>query len=420
MELTARRLTDIYICLMLAAFPLWTGFEGYTGITRAKFLFFAALTGLWLAALALCALKYRSRLRRPRGFALCVLAFMAAACLSAAFSGNFHHALLGGNRYDGLVTLLLYGCIALGVSRWGQRLGLYVNLIALAAGLCALVCFLQLLRVNVLGLFPEGLDFYDAGTRYSGEFLGTIGNTNLLAGWFCLVIPLLTLSALRAKGVRRWLLLLPAAGCLALLIVIDAQSGLAGCLGCLLIVSPYYVNYAGRRKAALALGVAILALCIASFASVYLWPPEGGTLWELSEILHGRAQDGFGSSRVAIWPGGASALCGASAARRRAGQLRPALGAGLLPLRARDGADAHNARGQRSLRAAGLSREPRPSRLCGLGGADRRCAPALAARGWAGIRRGARLLPCTEPFRAGALPRGAYSLGIHGAYLLQN
>ena len=264
MELTARRLTDIYICLMLAAFPLWTGFEGYTGITRAKFLFFAALTGLWLAALALCALKYRARLRRPRGFALCVLAFMAAACLSAAFSGNFRHALLGGNRYDGLVTLLLYGCIALGVSRWGQRLGLYVNLIALAAGLCALVCFLQLLRVNVLGLFPEGLDFYDAGTRYSGEFLGTIGNTNLLAGWFCLVIPLLTLSALRAKGVRRWLLLLPAAGCLAL-------------------------------------RVAILALCIASFASVYLWPPDGGTLWELSEILHGRAQDGFGSSRVAIW-----------------------------------------------------------------------------------------------------------------------
>ena len=71
MELTARRLTDIYICLMLAAFPLWTGFEGYTGITRAKFLFLAALTGLWLAALALCALKYRARLRRPAG--LCAL-----------------------------------------------------------------------------------------------------------------------------------------------------------------------------------------------------------------------------------------------------------------------------------------------------------------------------------------------------------
>ncbi len=87
MELRARRLTDIYICLMLAAFPLWTGFEGYIGITRAKFLFFAALTGLWLAALALCALKYRARLRRPRGFALCVLAFMAAVCLWQRFPG---------------------------------------------------------------------------------------------------------------------------------------------------------------------------------------------------------------------------------------------------------------------------------------------------------------------------------------------
>lgn len=301
MELRARRLTDIYICLMLAAFPLWTGLGGYGDITRSKFLFFAALTGLWLAALAFCALKYRARPRRPRGFALCVLAFMAAACLSAAFSGNFRHALLGGNRYDGLITLLLYGCIALGVSRWGRMRERYVNLTALAAGLCALVCLLQLLRVNVLSLFPEGLDFYDAGTRYSGEFLGTIGNTNLLAGWFCLVIPLLALSALRAKGARRWLLLLPAAGCLALLIVIRAQSGLAGCLGCLLIVSPYYVNYVGRRRAALALAAAILALCLAALAAVYFWPPENGTLWELSEILHGRAQDGFGSSRVAIW-----------------------------------------------------------------------------------------------------------------------
>ena len=44
MELRARRLTDIYICLMLAAFPLWTGFEGYTGITRV-----ISITRCWAA-----------------------------------------------------------------------------------------------------------------------------------------------------------------------------------------------------------------------------------------------------------------------------------------------------------------------------------------------------------------------------------
>lgn len=117
------------------------------------------------------------------------LAFMAAACLSALFSKNIQYSILGSNRCDGLVTLLLYGGIALGVSRWGEFKERYVNLSALAAGLCAVVCILQLCRVNVLGLFPEGLDFYDAGTRYTGEFLGTMGNTNVLAAWFCLVIP---------------------------------------------------------------------------------------------------------------------------------------------------------------------------------------------------------------------------------------
>lgn len=301
MEKSARWLTDKYICLMLLVFPLWTGFEGYGDITWAKFLFFAALTTLWLAALLLCALKYRRRPRRPGAFELCVLAFMAAACLSSALSGRFAYTLLGSNRRDGLVTLLLYGCAALGVSRWGRPRERYVNLTALVSGLCCLVGVLQLLRVNALGLFPEGLDFYDSGTRYTGEFLGTIGNTNLLSAYFCLTIPLLALSALRSRGARRWLLLLPAAGCLALLIIIRAESGLVGCLGCALAVSPYYVNYTGRKRAARVLIYCLVVLVILCLLFIYLAPPEGGTLWELSEILHGRAQDGFGSSRVAIW-----------------------------------------------------------------------------------------------------------------------
>lgn len=301
MEKSARWLTDKFIYLMLFALPLWTGLEGYADITRSKFLLFAALTALWLAALAVCAVKYRWRPARPGAFALWALAFMAAVCLSTLCSGRISYCLLGSARRDGAVTLLLYGAIALGVSRWGEMRERYVNLTALAAALCCLVAILQLFRVNVLGLFPEGLSFYDAGTRYTGEFLGTIGNTNLLAAWFCLVIPLLSVSALRSRGARRWLLLLPAAACLALLIVIRAESGLVGCLGCAIVVAPYYVNYTGRKRAARILICCLVALVVLGILLIYFAPPGGGTLWELSEILHGRAQDGFGSSRVAIW-----------------------------------------------------------------------------------------------------------------------
>lgn len=301
MENSARWLTDKFICLMLLALPLWPGLEGYSDITGAKFRLFAALTLVWLAALGVCAVKYRWRPSRPGAFAAWALAFMAAVCLSTLCSGRIGYCLLGSARRDGAVTLLLYGCIALGVSRWGEMRERYVNLTALAAALCCAVAVLQLFRVNVLGLYPEGLSFYDAGTRYTGEFLGTMGNTNLLAAWFCLVIPLLTVSALRSRGARRWLLLLPAAACLALLFAIKAESGLVGCLGCAVVTVPYYVNYTGRKRAARLLICCLAGLAILAIIIIYLAPPGGGMLWELSEILHGRAQDGFGSSRVAIW-----------------------------------------------------------------------------------------------------------------------
>ena len=100
MEKKARWLTDKYICLMLLVFPLWTGFDGYGSITRPKFLFFAAATGLWLAALLFCALFCRYRPAKPDAFRLCALGFMAAACLSAALSEDLQYCLLGSNRYE--------------------------------------------------------------------------------------------------------------------------------------------------------------------------------------------------------------------------------------------------------------------------------------------------------------------------------
>lgn len=123
MENSARWLTDKFICLMLLALPLWPGLEGYSDITGAKFRLFAALTLVWLAALGVCAVKYRWRPARPRRFRRLGVAFMAAVCLSTLCSGRIGYCLLGSARRDGAVTLLLYGAIALGVSRWGEMPG---------------------------------------------------------------------------------------------------------------------------------------------------------------------------------------------------------------------------------------------------------------------------------------------------------
>lgn len=298
----ARWLTDKYISLMLLVFPLWTGTEGYAAITRGKFLFFAVLSALYLALLLPCALLVGEKPRRARLPQWFALAFMAAACLSAALSPYGRAVILGASRYDGLLTLLLYGGIFLGVSAFGEWKKYYVYLLAASASICSLVAIPQLLGGNPFGLYPGELTYFDANVRYTGEFLGTIGNTNLLAAFYCLCIPLFIWHALTHRALRDRLVLAAAALCLGVLIASRVASGAVALAAAAVVLMPYYVNYTShsRKKALIAAGC-MAALCLAALAAVYAYGGNSGTLHELSQLLHGHVEDSYGSSRVAIW-----------------------------------------------------------------------------------------------------------------------
>ena len=298
----ARWLTDKYISLMLLVFPLWTGTEGYAAITRGKFLFFAVLSALYLALLLPCALLVGEKPRRARLPQWFALAFMAAACLSAALSPYGRAVILGASRYDGLLTLLLYGGIFLGVSAFGEWKKYYVYLLAASASICSLVAIPQLLGGNPFGLYPGELTYFDANVRYTGEFLGTIGNTNLLAAFYCLCIPLFTGHALTNRKMADRLMLLPAALCAGVLIGSRVASGLVALAAAAVVLIPYYVNYIHKNKRlTLAVSASMAALCVLALAAVYFYGGGSGTLHELSEVLHGHVEDSYGSSRVGIW-----------------------------------------------------------------------------------------------------------------------
>ena len=298
----ARWLTDKYISLMLLVFPLWTGTEGYAAITRGKFLFFAVLSALYLALLLPCALLVGEKPRRARLPQWFALAFMAAACLSAALSPYGRAVILGASRYDGLLTLLLYGGIFLGVSAFGEWKKYYVYLLAASASICSLVAIPQLLGGNPFGLYPGELTYFDANVRYTGEFLGTIGNTNLLAAFYCLCIPLFIWHALTHRALCDRLVLAAAALCLGVLIASRVASGAVALAAAAVVLIPYYVNFTShsRKKALIAAGC-LAALCLAALAAVYFYGGGSGTLHELSQLLHGHVEDSYGSSRVAIW-----------------------------------------------------------------------------------------------------------------------
>lgn len=299
MNSSARKLTDKYIIAMLLLFPLWTGLEGYADITRWKFTFFAVFTGIWVALLIFFAVRERARPRCPKAFALLGAAFAVWAAVSALASG-FGSRLLLGWHYDGLLPMLLYLAAALGVASYGEWHDYYVNLLAVSVTLCCAVALMQLAGLNPLRLYPDGLDYYDSGVKYSGSFLGTMGNTNVLGSFLCLTCPLFAYTALQRRGRSLWLLA-PAALSAAVLALSRSEAGLVGALAALLLGVVYYVNQLGRRRAALMLLAAEAAAVCVFLAFVYFSPPEGGTLYELGELLHGRVRDSFGSSRVAVW-----------------------------------------------------------------------------------------------------------------------
>lgn len=361
-----RKVTDIYIFIMLSVFPLFTGFIGYAGITDAKFFFFSAATILWFAAIIFFCIQDRVALQalKPNTpTSKLILVYGALCCISAFCSPYFPETLLGAGRWDGLVTLLLYLLIFIGVQTFGELRAAHLYAMSSALLICTVIAFLQLIGLDPLDLFPRDLTYYDANIHYSGEFLGTIGNVDLLAGFLCLSVPLFSVAYITDKRHRP--LLIPAAAGMFLLLVSRVAGGLVGILACVVFSAPVLLINRERPVRAMhaiaALSLAaflafalhfspgriqficgaaaycalatsivtmllsillrrckrlpeltpetytrtflflVLIAVIVSVCVIYFWSGTSGTIYEISRILHGEIQDSFGSSRIRIW-----------------------------------------------------------------------------------------------------------------------
>jgi len=287
-------ITDLYCITLLFLFLLFPGFSGYLNITLSKYYFLLIATGLWLLALLaarICGVKRRLHPSAPQWAALI---FLAVSVLSTLCSPNFFGSLIGTGRFDGLLTTLLYCVIFLGVSLFTRPKPVHAYAFGCAVTLCCFLAVLQLLGKNPLGLYPSDLRWQDAGIRYSGAYLGTIGNTNLLDAVLALSIPLCICEVLR----RRWWFLLPLL--LSVPIVIWAGgSGLHFAL-CGFVCAALLLLPRRRSVRFFCIGL-IAAMLVIALAVLWFWKGESGTVYELSQMLHGRFEDSFGSSRIMIW-----------------------------------------------------------------------------------------------------------------------
>ena len=300
----ARWVTDKYILVMLGLFPLYCGvrLHAYTGITAAKFRFFLIATLAWLAAalvlLVLAAARGERLSPKLRPAHLAMGAFLGFGALSAAFSEYGAVCLMGAGRYDGYLITVLYVLVFFGVSLLASPRPRYAWALGLSVTVCCVIAALQLFGHDPFRLYPEGMNYYDKYERMNAAFLGTIGNAGLLAAYLTLSAPLLAVFAVLSDRSVDSVLLLPAALAVAILALCDVDAGVVALLGCALVTVPVVLR---KRCAARTAGLVSGGLVLAGLAGAWFWPGTSGTVWELSQVLHGHLSDEFGSHRGQIW-----------------------------------------------------------------------------------------------------------------------
>lgn len=128
--------------------------------------------------------------------------------------------------------------------------------------LCCLLALWQLAGGNPLGLYPKGLAYSDAGTAYSGAYLGTIGNTDLLAAVMCVAVPAFFYGAWK---LRRCWLLVPLTLCVTVSVRMNVSAGLLGTAAGLVLPLPLALDEKKRRAATIIIGGVLLAAFLAVF-----------------------------------------------------------------------------------------------------------------------------------------------------------
>ena len=304
------KLTNAYLAMLLGVYLIYPGLGGYQSITAQKWQMYLVLTGAYIFLMALLSAELfivggkslkllregKESLGLPQKL---VLGYLAVTVISTLLSDYRSVAVWGSGRCEGLLTIALYCLSFLLASIFVRPKQWMLWLFAAAVSVNCILAMIQFTGCNPLQLYPEGMNYYDAYTRYSGEFLGTVGNVDILSAVLSLSIPAFAAAIFRMKGRTRFLFFVPLALSLAVLAKAFVAGGILGVSGALLLSVPVLLNGKKPRRCAWLIVAGIL---LTAAVSVYfLGGRMGGFLYEASELMHGRWSDDFGSGRLYIW-----------------------------------------------------------------------------------------------------------------------
>jgi len=274
-----------------------------------------------------------------------LLLFLTFTVLSSMLSG-YEGTLVGAFRREGALTVAIYVISCLFLSKHCSPKRWMLFLIGASVCLFCILCFVQIAGQNPFLLYPAGYNYYGANIYYSGEYLGTIGNTGQCAAFLSIAAGVLAMSIIKFDFKSKWLLSVPLFMAVFLMSEMNVEAGQAALgLGLLLMLPVAATDQKSLANTLFVIAITILAFSLQLFAAaivagalgvavakanalariptrwyrvsavavvlsalciafLFLWFYSGdksGMLYEASEALHGRWDDSFGTWRIFIW-----------------------------------------------------------------------------------------------------------------------
>lgn len=300
-------LSNLYAVLLPVLLSLSFSRSGYYVVSPVKFAVFYWSSGIYLGLLALLGViallrsllqkKRPGRLPRLTVMQIAALSYLAFSVLSAALSPYGTEVWTGFGRWGGAAQIIVCCVCFVCVSFFAKPNRLMIYAFGGAILFYGVICVWQVCGGNPFGLYPDGARY--GSSPDASKFLGTTASITIGSAFLCMAIPVLLLCALRMKQRLRFVLLLPAALALFVLFKMKVQAGILGlAVGMLASV---FVAFPMRRRLRLRLLLCLAGLALAAALAVFFFDIGSGSLHELHEMLHGRFEDSYATSRVYIW-----------------------------------------------------------------------------------------------------------------------
>jgi len=316
-----RRLSSVFVALLLSVFLLAFGTGGYGTLPDVKRWLFLLICGGYVAAVILIraglaisgAQPIKNIWEQIRGIPLAaklLFGFLFFTILSALFS-NYPGTFVGPFRQEGVLSIAIYVLSCFFVSKYLRPEKWMLYLLGAGTALVSLLSFVQLTGANPFTLYPPGYNYYGAGIYYSGEYLGTIGNAGLHAAFISLAAGIFAMSLIKFECKGKWLLALP----FFLAVLLIFAMGINAAVFALVVGFVVMLPVAVRNRKTLVNTLTVAAIVTAAFllsrmlvfydGGIMLGWDFGGTeasmIYEAAEVLRGNWDDTFGTRRIYIW-----------------------------------------------------------------------------------------------------------------------